>query len=245
MRYLAPLYNRYLFSHGDKRLFYDVGVQLIDPESGKRQQSIGEENANSVSHGVAFLAALGAAPFLIRRAAQSEDASAIVGSVIFSAATAFTYLASTLYHALPRGQAKHAFRILEHMAIFVLIAGTYTPFTLSVLRGAWGWSLFGVIWGLALLGIILKAVGGVRYPKLSLSLYIAMGWVVVIAARPLWQRMPHLGFMGIILGGLAYTGGVVFYTLDHRLRYSHFVWHLFVIAGTVIHFLSVYWYATV
>lgn len=218
-------------------------MDIIDPESGRRRQSLGEEIANSISHGVAFLTALGLAPFLIRRAAETEDAGAIVGSAVFSAATAFTYLCSTLYHAIPQGRLKHKFRILEHMAIFILIAGSYTPFTLGVLHGAWGWSLFGVIWGLALIGVTLKAAGGVRYPKISMTLYMAMGWVVLVAVQPLWVRMPHRGFLWIVLGGVMYTAGVLFYAIDHRIRYSHFIWHLFVIAGTTFHFVAVYWYA--
>ncbi len=213
-----------------------------DPESGARHQSLGEEIANSVSHGIGLIAALAAAPALLRHEA-ARGAGAVTGAAIFLGALVLSYLASTLYHALPRGRAKHVLRIAEHMAIFVLIAGTYTPFTLGVLRGPWGWTLFGLIWFLALTGIVLKGIGGVRYPRASMALYLLMGWVVLVAIDPLWQRMPHRGFLWIVLGGLAYTGGVVFYALDYRLRYSHFVWHLFVMTGTALHFWAVYWYA--
>ena len=217
--------------------------RVIDPECRDRDQTPGEELANSISHGLAFLAAAIAAPFLLHHAARTGTTASIVGASIFVAAIAFLYLASTLYHALPHGKLKQVFRVIEHMAIFILIAGTYTPFTLSVLRGPWGWTLFGLIWALALSGLLLKAIGRTRYPMLSTSLYLMMGWVVLVAIQPLWHRMPHRGLFWIFLGGLAYTGGVVFYAYDYRLRYSHFVWHLFVIVGTVCHFAAVFGYA--
>ena len=162
---------------------------------------------------------------------------------VFSATMILLYVTSTLYHALPRGRAKHTFRIIEHIAFFFLIAGSYPPFTLGVLRGVWGWTLFGLIWALTLAGALLKILGGVRYPITSNVLYVLMGWVVLIAARPLWLRMPHVGFVWIFLGGLAYTGGLIFYAIDYRMRYSHFIWHLFVLAGTTLHFLALHWYA--
>jgi hemolysin III len=216
---------------------------LLDPESGKPHQSPGEEIANSVSHGIGLAAALAAIPFLLSHAAQHGGPAVITGAAIFSATIVFLYLTSTLYHALPHGRAKRVFRIIEHMAIFLLIAGTYTPFTLGVLRGPWGWTLFGITWALALTGIVLKASRGVRHPILSTTLYLMMGWVVLFAILPLWRHMAHAGFVWIILGGLAYTFGVVFYTIDYRMRYSHFIWHLFVLAGTTFHFLAVLWYA--
>jgi hemolysin III len=209
----------------------------------ERPQSLGEEIANSLSHGLGLLAALATIPLLIVHAARRGGAGFIVGASIFSVAMAWLYLTSTLYHALPRGRAKQVFRLIEHTAIFFLIAGTYTPFTLGVLRGGWGWTLFGLIWGLATAGILLKMIGGVRFPLVSTLLYLGMGWLILIAIHPLWLRMPLAGFFWIALGGLSYTAGVAFYALDHRLRYSHFVWHLFVIAGTVFHYLAVYWYA--
>ena len=216
---------------------------IQDPESGHRHQSLGEEIANSVSHGIGFLAAIFGMPFLLQRAAQTGDGVFLTANCIFVASIAFLYLTSTLYHALPRGKAKHVFRIIEHIAIFVLIAGTYTPFTLGVLRGAWGWTLFGLIWGLATVGFTLKITRGVRHPILSTTLYLLMGWVVLIAVRPLWLLMPHAGFFWIILGGLAYSAGVIFYAIDYRMRYSHFIWHLFVLVGTVLHYFAIFWYA--
>ncbi len=206
-----------------------------------RLQTLGEEVANSVSHGIGFLAAVAVTPFLVV-AAIPHGAGSIVGVSIFAVTMAALYLASTLYHALPSARAKRVFRVLDHGTIFLLIAGTYTPFTLGILRGGWGWALFGAIWGLALAGVIYKAVAAFRYPIISTVIYVAMGWLVLIAVQPLWQRMPHQGFLWLLAGGLAYTGGVAFYAAK-RVRYSHFVWHLCVLAGTTCHFFAVIWYA--
>ncbi len=205
--------------------------------------SLGEEIANSASHGVGVIAALVGTPFLILTAARHGGVSDVVGASVFAASVLLLYLASTLYHALPRNRAKHVFRILDHSAIFLLIAGTYTPFTLGLLRGAWGWTLFGLVWTIAVLGIVLKAVAGVRYPRLSTVLYVVMGWVALIAIRPLWVRMPLPAWGWVLAGGVAYTAGIAFYATDRRVRYGHFVWHLFVLVGTVCHFFAVLWYA--
>jgi len=211
--------------------------------AGKRPQSLGEELANSISHGVAALGAIAAIPILVVGAVAKGGAAGVVGASIFGATLLCLYLASTIYHALPTGRAKQVFRILDHSAIFLLIAGTYTPFTLGVLRGSWGWSLFGVVWGLAVFGIVLKAFFGARYRALSTSLYIAMGWVGVVAARPMLSTVPQAGLIWLLAGGLAYTFGAAFYLADGRLRYSHFVWHLFVVAGSACHFIAVFFYA--
>ena len=206
-----------------------------------RPQSLGEEIANSVSHGVGFLAALAALPVLVIGAVPN-GAAAVVGAVIFAVTAAILYLTSTLYHALAPNRAKRLFQIFDHGAIYLLIAGTYTPFTLGVLRGAWGWTLFGLIWTLAVAGVVIKSVGGIRYHRLSTALYLAMGWLVLIAAKPLFERVPGWGLFWLVAGGLAYTAGVGFYAAD-RLRYGHFVWHLFVLAGTACHFVAVLYYA--
>jgi len=208
----------------------------------KRPQSLGEEIANSVSHAVGLLAAVVAIPVLVLSAVRRGDAAGIVGASVFAATMVLLYLTSTLYHALPRNRAKRVFRVLDHGAIFLLIAGTYTPFTLGVLRGTWGWTLFGLVWGLAAAGVVLKAMGGVRYPILSTCLYLGMGWLVLIAVRPLWLRMPPSGLLWLLAGGLAYTAGVAFFAAE-RIRYGHFIWHLFVLAGTACHFIAVLWYA--
>jgi hemolysin III len=185
---------------------------------------------------------LAATPFLVLAAARRGDSIAIVGASVFAGTTIVLYLASTLYHALPKNKAKRVFRVIDHSAIFLLIAGTYTPFTLGVLRGAWGWTLFGVVWGLAVLGVTLKSVSGIEYPRLSTTLYVGMGWLALIAIRPLWVHMPVAGWLWLTAGGLAYTAGIAFFAAD-RVRYGHFVWHVFVLMGTVCHFFAVLWYA--
>jgi hemolysin III len=204
----------------------------------EREQSRGEEIANSLSHGVGLVAALAATPFLIAHAVRLGDAGFIVGASVFAATMVLLYLTSTLYHALPRGKAKRAFQVIEHAAIFLLIAGTYTPFTLGVLRGAWGWTLLGLVWGLAAIGVLLAVVGGVRYRVLRVLLYLGMGWLIVVAIRPLSLRIPLSGLLWLVAGGLAYTVGVAFFAATW-LRYGHFVWHLFVLAGTACHFIAV------
>jgi hemolysin III len=211
--------------------------------SDQREQSQREEIANSISHGIGLAAALIGTPFLIKQAARHGDVGFVVGTSLFSATAIFLYLASTLYHALPIGKTKRVFRILEHSAIFLLIAGTYTPFTLGVLHGSWGWILLTTIWSLAAVGVVLKVFYGTSFPILSTALYLLMGWMVVIAADLLIARMPTQGLLWLIAGGLSYTLGVVFFAIDSRLRYAHLVWHLFVLAGTTCHYFAVLWYA--
>ncbi len=205
------------------------------------QQSLGEEIANSVSHGLGFLGVLAVTPVLVLGAIPHGTAS-VVGVSVFAATMALLYLTSTLYHAFPLSRTKRVLRVIDHGAIFLLIAGSYTPFTLGVLRGAWGWALFGTVWALALAGIVFKIVGRLRYPKASTVIYIAMGWLVVVAIRPLWERMPAEGLLWLLAGGLAYTGGVAFYAMK-RVRYAHFLWHLAVLAGTGCHVVAVLRYA--
>jgi hemolysin III len=147
------------------------------------------------------------------------------------------YLSSTLYHAFPQSRTKRVFQIFDHSAIFLLIAGTYTPFTLGLLRGAWGWTLFGIVWGLALGGVAIKSIAGVN-GRLSTLLYLAMGWLVLIAVRPLWLQMPAWGLFWLLAGGILYSAGVLFYRAD-RVRFGHFIWHLFVLAGTACHVVAV------
>jgi hemolysin III len=209
---------------------------------GRRHQSPGEEIANSVSHGVGFLLAVVAVPILVVAAAGRGDAAGIVGGSIFAATMVVLYLTSTLYHAWPRTGVKQTIRRLDHSAIFLLIAGTYTPFTLGVLRGGWGWALFGVVWGLAAGGVALKVVGGAKHPRLSVGIYLAMGWLVLIAVKPLWLQVPKWGLFWLLAGGIGYTVGVVFYVAK-TIRYSHLVWHLFVLAGSTCHFFAVLWYS--
>ena len=208
----------------------------------ERPQSLGEEIGNSVSHGVALLAAIVAVPFLIA-SARHLGAASLVGAAVFAATMVLLYLTSTLYHALPAGRAKRVFQKLDHGAIYLFIAGSYTPFTLGALGGAWGWTLFGLVWSLAVLGVTLKAFDRLSHPWPSTGLYVVMGWLVPIAAVPLVERVPEPGLTLLVAGGLAYTAGVVFFMLDSQLRYAHAVWHGFVVAGTGCHFFAVLGYA--
>lgn len=204
-----------------------------------RAQTLGEEIANSISHGIGLIAAIVATPFLLVAAVRQGNPWFVAGASIFAAAMIFLYLSSTLYHAIPQQRAKHALQVLDHVAIFLLIAGTYTPFTLGVLRGAVGWTIFGLVWGLAAVGIVLKIVGGAkRAPVLSTILYLGMGWLVVLAMRPLLEHMPLEGLWWLLAGGVAYSAGIIAYAAV-RYRYTHFVWHLFVLTGTVCHYVAV------
>jgi hemolysin III len=205
----------------------------------KDPQTFGEEIANSISHGLAFLLAIIASPMLMATA-WSRGTMEFIGATIFVATVLLLYLASTLYHAIPASKAKQILHIFDHAGIFLLIAGTYTPFTLGVLRGGWGWTLLTLIWLLASGGIIMTVVSRVGYPRLAVALYLGMGWLILIAIWPLWLAMPFAGLLWLVAGGLAYTVGVVFYAA-HGLPYSHFIWHLFVIAGTSCHFMAVYY----
>jgi hemolysin III len=209
----------------------------------EREQSREEEIANSVSHGIALIAALAGTPVLIMHSMRHGDTGFIIGVYLFSATMIILYLSSTLYHALRMGQVKRLFRVIEHCAIFLLIAGSYAPFTLGVLRGTWGWILFAMVWCLALAGVALEVFGKKARPVLSTGLYLLMGWLAVIAIDPLFERVPAPGLLWLFAGGLSYTAGVAFFATDSRLRYGHLIWHLFVIAGTTCHYFAVLWYA--
>ena len=208
----------------------------------EHQPTVGEEIANSLSHGVGLTLAIAATPILIVAATRYGTAWNTVGVSVFAVSMISLYLASTLYHALTHNGAKRFFRLMDHSAIFILIAGTYTPFTLGVLRGPWGWTIFGLVWGLAAVGLAMKAVFGTRYIGVSVALYLTMGWLVIIAAPQVLQKVPLSGLAWILAGGVAYTTGIVFFAA-HRVRYAHFAWHMFVIAGTVCHFFAVLWYS--
>jgi len=208
----------------------------------ERPQSLGEEIANSVSHGAGLLAALAGFPVLVMAAGQHGGVTEIIGATVFATTAVLLYLTSTFFHALPQCRAKRVFQILDHSAIYLLIAGTYTPFTLGVLRGDWGWTLFGLVWSLALVGTVLKALGGVRYTTISTWVYLAMGWSILIAAKTVWALVPNWGLFWLVAGGIAYTAGAVFFMAE-RIRYFHFVWHLFVILGTACHFVAVMRYS--
>jgi len=208
----------------------------------ERPQSLGEEIANCVSHGIGLLAALIAVPFLISAALERADPAGIVGASVFAITMVLLYVSSTVFHALPPNRAKRIFQILDHSAIYLLIAGTYTPFTFGVLHGAWGWTLFGLVWVMALAGTVFKILGGVRFTMFSTWVYLAMGWLVLIAIEPVWNLVPKWGLFWLFAGGIAYTAGAMFFMAE-RIRYFHFVWHLFVVMGTACHFVAVLWYS--
>jgi hemolysin III len=208
----------------------------------ERPQILGEEIANSVRHGVGLLLALIGFPVLVIAALKRGDMTDVAGAIVFGIAMVLLYSTSMLFHAFRQSRAKRIFQVLDHSAIFLLIAGTYTPFTLGVLHGTWGWTLFGLVWSMGAAGILLKVIGGIRYNTVSTFVYIGMGWLVVIAAHTVWTLVPGWGIFWLFAGGIAYTAGAVFF-LAERIRYFHFVRHLFVIAGTACHFVAVYWYA--
>lgn len=216
-------------------------MNLFDAE--RRDLSQDEERANTLSHGLGLCAALVGAIFLIVTAIQRGNLSFTVGAIVFGVTLVLLYLASTLYHGMPQKQVKEVLLVCDHAAIFLFIAGSYTPFTLGVLHGFWGWWLFGLVWGLAVLGIAFKVLlGAVRYHWLSTSVYLGMGWLFILVLGPALDLLPLPGLMWLLAGGLAYTIGVGFFVAD-KIRYSHFVWHLFVLAGSACHFVAIYWYA--
>ena len=199
------------------------------------------EKFNSISHTVgAVLAAIGGV-LLIVLAARSGDPWKIVSFSIYAASLLSLYLTSTLYHSV-RGPAKDVLRKLDHCAIYLLIAGSYTPFTLVTLRGAWGWSLFGAVWGLAIVGIVQEVWMARGARLLSLLIYLMMGWLAVIGIRPLVAGLGWNGFLWLVAGGLLYTVGIGFYATDHRLRHGHGVWHMFVLGGSICHYVAVLCY---
>jgi hemolysin III len=208
----------------------------------KRLWSPGEELANSLSHGAGFVAALAGTPFLVAAAVRHGGIANLIGACVFAGAAVLLYFCSALHHALPPGRGKEQFELLDHAAIYLLIAGTYTPFALGVLRGPWGWSLLGVIWTLAIAGLVMKTIRGIGNIVVSTMIYILMGWLIVVAARPLMELVPVPGLLLLMAGGLAYTGGLLFYAA-RRFQYHHLLWHISVLVGTTCHYFAVLRYA--
>ena len=201
------------------------------------------EAGHAVTHGVGLVLSLVGMPILILSALDRGERATVIGASVFGATLIALYAASTLYHAIPHPTLKQKLRVVDHAAIYLLIAGTYTPFTLGVLRGTWGWTLFGIVWTLAALGVLFKVVfGSGAMAKVSTAIYVAMGWVIIIAIKPLMASMEHAGLMLLVAGGLCYTGGVIFY-VDRRRTWTHPVWHLFVMGGSICHYFAVLWYA--
>lgn len=202
--------------------------------------TLGEEIFNSVSHGVGVALACVGFGILIVLSALYGDAWAVSSSIVYSFSLFALYLASTLYHACPNRRVKGVLQVLDHCSIFLLIAGTYTPYTLITLRGALGWTLFAVVWGAAIVGVVLNAIDVQKYSRISMVCYVAMGWGVVLAIRPLMASLAWRGLVLLALGGVFYTVGIVFYVI--RRSYMHSIWHLFVLAGSVCHYLSILLY---
>jgi len=220
-------------------------MNLIKPEfpaQKRRSLSFEEELANSISHGLGLLLAIAFLIVLLLSASRMDGIHFLVGVSVFGGTMILLYLASTLYHSLTHQRAKHFFRLLDHSAIFLLIAGTYTPFAVGVMRGPWGWTLLTIVWILAVIGITLKALFGTNHSWISIVLYLLMGWLAVVAVKPIFLLVPLPGILWILVGGIFYTSGLAFLAAP-RLRYGHFIWHLFVMAGTTCHFFAVLWYA--
>lgn len=211
--------------------------------SDRRTQSFGEDMASSVCHGIALVGALVGTPFLMVAAVRQGDPGFIIGASVFCAAMILLYAASTVYHALRPGPLKRLFFSLDHSAIFVLIAGTYTPFTLGVLRDSGGWPLFATVWAIAIVGVGMRAIGLVAHPAVTTALYLTMGWLVLFELDSLVAAVPPQGLAWLVAGGLFYTLGVAFFVADRRIPYGHAVWHAFVVGGTVCHYFAVLWYA--
>lgn len=210
-------------------------------EKSLGRYSLGEEIANSITHGIGVVLAIAALCVLTLLAASHGDVWHVVSVSVYGTTLILLYTASTLYHSIQKQSIKDILRNLDHSAIYLLIAGTYTPFTLVSLRGPWGWWLFGVIWGLALLGIVFQFLPLRQRKIVSMILYFGMGWAVVAAIKPLLQSVEAGGILFLVLGGLAYTVGILFYAWE-KMSYNHAVWHLFVLAGSVLHFVAVLFY---
>jgi hemolysin III len=203
-------------------------------------QSVGEELANGISHGIGLAGAIIGTPILLLAAFHHGDIAFFIGTIIFTTTMLLVYLASTLYHGWPQTKTKSLLQVIDHAAIFLLIAGTYTPFALGPLRSGCGLVMLGIVWTLALFGVIMKATRGVlRHRRLAMTLYLGTGWVALFFIRPLALAIPLSALLCLIAGGIAYTAGTLFFA-NERLRYGHFVWHLFVLAGSSCHFAAVF-----
>jgi hemolysin III len=207
----------------------------------KREYTLKEEIASATSHGIGVGLGIAALAILTIFSVEQGDVWKIVSSAIFGSTIILMYLASTIYHSIHSPSLKRFFKTLDHASIYLLIAGSYTPFCLVTIRGGWGWTLFGIVWGLALVGVIFKVFFVYRFAIVSVLAYILMGWVVVIAIDPIYHKLPFGGLMWLLAGGLCYTIGTIFYAWKN-MKYTHSIWHLFVLAGTICHFFAVLFY---
>lgn len=203
-----------------------------------KRYTLGEEIFSSVTHGVGSLLSVAGTAVLIVLSAVYSDAWSVVGSAVFGASLIILYSMSTLYHSITNPKAKSFFRIMDHNTIFFLIAGTYTPITIAILRRAIGWILFGIVWGAAAIGIVLNSIDLEKYRKPSVICYIAMGWVIIFAIHPLLNAMDSLSLWLLVGGGIFYTVGVIFYAIK-KVKYFHSIWHIFTLLGSVCHYFSI------
>ncbi len=203
--------------------------------------SVGEEIANALTHGIGALLGVAALTLMIVMSVKYSDTARVISSLIYGSSLILLYLASTLYHSIQSPRAKRIFQLLDHCAIYILIAGTYTPFMLISLKGTWGYSLLIAIWSLAIFGIVFKVIFHDRYAKVSLFTYLAMGWLCILVGGEMLSKIPTGGLLFLLAGGLAYTFGTIFFVLD-RIPFNHAIWHLFVLAGSVCHFFAIYQY---
>jgi hemolysin III len=203
-----------------------------------REQSLGEEIANSITHGIGAALSIAALVILVVFASKYGDAWRIVSFSIYGSTLFILYISSTLYHSFTNSRLKQFFKILDHSSIYLLIAGTYTPVTLVSMRGPWGWTIFGLIWAMAIGGIITKIFLIDKYKIVSVLLYVAMGWLVILAYKPMLQMIPQGLIIWLLIGGICYTFGLVFYAIK-KVPYFHFIWHLFVLAGSITHFFGI------
>ncbi|PTU31288.1 PAQR family membrane homeostasis protein TrhA [Stenotrophobium rhamnosiphilum] len=227
-------------SQSQSHLVEDISAGLAEVRT--KLYSVGEEVAHVVTHGLGAVLSIAGLTILVARAAMYGDVVHVTASAIFGASLVMMYAASALFHGIQYPRAKHILRVIDHSLIYVLIAGTYTPFTLITLsQSPWGWILFGVTWGLALFGIVFKVFATGKFEKLSLAIYLGMGWCVLFAIKPLLASMPTGGLWLLLAGGLTYSGGVAFYVME-RLRYHHAIWHVFVLGGSVFHYFAILLY---
>ncbi len=204
--------------------------------------TLGEELVSSISHGIGALLSVAGLTMCIVRSAIHGSGAALAASIVYGISLIILYTMSCIYHALKPNKAKRVFRVFDHCSVFLLIAGTYAPYTLVSLSGATGWVLFGIIWASAILGITLNAIDLEKFSKVSVACYLAMGWAVIFAFRPLMASLAFPGLMLLVAGGVAYSLGVILYAIGSKKRYMHSVWHFFVLAGSILHFFSIYLY---
>jgi hemolysin III len=234
--------HHFSWQSGSMSVAWRRAMNVVDESLAlpRRTQSAGEEVANSISHGIGLVGALIGTPVLLLAAVHHGSISFLIGTIVFTMTMLLVYLGSTVYHAWPQTHVKSFLQLVDHSAIFLLIAGTYTPFALGPLRDAGGLTMLGIVWTLAVFGVVMKATRGtLRHRKLAMTLYLGTGWLAVIFIRPLALAIPLSALLWLIAGGIAYTVGTLFFA-NERLRYAHFVWHLFVLAGTSCHFAAVF-----